>query len=133
MCREEHFDHERHAATLSTLEEDWKKLQAGAPHVKLSHRPTFVKLIESSTETPWLWGKGRSEARLTDVLADAGKFKKEVRIGGPRRILANATPLAHTRRGWTPHPAELLPRENGQRNEESKQLSGCEASEGEVP
>ena len=42
MCREEHFNHASHTANLTTLEDDWKNLQAGKAHVKLFHRPSFM-------------------------------------------------------------------------------------------
>ena len=55
-------DQEKHDAPLGTLENDWKKQQAGAPHLRLSIHRAYLKvadtadqssLFSSSVALPW--------------------------------------------------------------------------------
>ena len=76
MCREEHFDQKRHKDSLPALEEEWKQLHAGAPHVKLSHRAPFMQTMSPSAEKAWLWGDKQDQAGREEVLAEASAVKK---------------------------------------------------------
>ena len=49
MSRTEHFDQAKHDGRLDELESDWKRQQAGAPHLLLSMRPTYLKAGPTSS------------------------------------------------------------------------------------
>ena len=49
MAQTEHFDQAKHDEQIDQLESDWKKQQAGAPHLQLSMRPSYLKIDQTST------------------------------------------------------------------------------------
>jgi len=49
MSRTEHYDQAKHDGRLDELESDWKRQQAGAPHLLLSMRPTYLKAGPTSS------------------------------------------------------------------------------------
>ena len=68
MCREEHFDQERHDASLEYIHQQWPN-DSGEEHKRLGAMPSFI--TADSHKTMW---DGVSEE---DAMRDAERFKRE--------------------------------------------------------
>ena len=55
MCREDHFDDEAHQASLPSLEKAKRDGLAGAPHIRLSAKPSFLRPRCMPATLPSLW------------------------------------------------------------------------------
>ena len=55
MCREDHYDDEKHQASVETLENAKASGLSGAPHVRISAKPLFLKHRVMPSQQPSLW------------------------------------------------------------------------------
>ena len=55
MCQEDHFDNEAHQASLPSLEKAKSKGLAGASHIRLSAKPSFLQPRCMPATQPSLW------------------------------------------------------------------------------
>ena len=66
MCREDHFDNEAHQDSLPSLEKAKNEGLAGAPHFRLSAKPSFLQPRRMPATQPSLWDTILQKESLTE-------------------------------------------------------------------
>jgi hypothetical protein len=73
MCREDHYDVDKHRSDTPQLEKDWAQLHGGRPHQRLSFNAAFLQDPAAKKRRATLWeAEGAPEPKLRKVATKEG-------------------------------------------------------------